>query len=461
MIFQPNLRRLLSGNSTCVVILLFAVVLSSCGTSKKRTTRERSPSLSEKQRQIKKERSRIDTVEWILNEDRKPIDDESPLRGKVLPPSQLKSSYNIDLIIPFKAPTVGRPSPDVDISAFQRRFLDFYLGAKLAADDLSNEGIDLNLKVHDSHYKEDDVRDLYFNGEFRRSDVIIGPYKKDNVKWLSERAKSSRTTMISPWISSTSMTEDNPYYIQTKPGLIRHYKTMLGTVLENYADHQVFLVVKEDDELKMRYFDYVSEQLNLDPEFEHYKILSLDTDTLTHGVSPFDTSIFDTRDCKMVFMVPYASGRDATFVYDFLRRLQIEGQDCDYKVYGMYRWLDYRDQMFELMNSMPIYLTISNLVNPFDEEIKRFRKRFYTLYFTYPSEDAYEGYDLMMYVGRSLARFGNRFHFLYDEIPPYTGLQTVFDVQPESELTSDELEYFENRFIDIISIENFEFKRVK
>lgn len=416
--------------------------------------------MEQRQDDIRRERSKIDTIEWSMNEDRVPIDDETPLKGRSLPKSQMKSTYNVDVLVPFRANGFKVQTTDLEINAFQRRFVNFYAGMNLALDDLRRQGISLNVRIHDTEYEEQNVQSLFFNGELRNSDLVIGPYKKESVKWLSERMNASETTMISPWISSTSIAEDNPFYIQTKPGLIQHYKTMLYNVLERHPNSDIYLITKEGDDNKERYFEYVSQALELDPERNYYEVLSMEPDTLTQGIMAFDSTFFLTDEkCDKVFMVPYASGRDATFVYDFLRRIQIEGLDCECKVYGMYRWLEFQDQMFELMNAMPVYLTISNLVNPANDQVRSFKKRYFQNYGAYPSEDAYEGYDLMMYAGTSLYEKGNYFQFSGDDAKAHTGLQTVFDVQPEVNEDNNRVEYFENQFIDIIEIDDYQYRR--
>lgn len=461
MIFQRNHLPRLSGSSL-IFFLIGLFVLQACGSSKSSRSRRvtNKPAIERKQDQIRRERSKIDTVEWTVREERTPITDELPLKGRALPPSEMKPRYNVDMIIPFSADGFKTATTSMEISAFQNRFVNFYNGVYLAAQDLSKKGINIDLDVHDSEYKEKTLQSIYFNGELRNSDLIIGPYKKENVKWLAQKIQSTETTMISPWISSTSIADDNPFYLQTKPGLIQHYKTMLRSALQEGEGKDVYLVVMEGDESKERYFTYVSNLLQLDPEKEHFKVLKLNTDTLTHGVAPFDTTIFHGQPaCDLVFMVPYASGRDATFTYDFLRQIQIQAESCEYVIYGMYRWLDYQDEMFELMNAMPVKLTISNLVNAQSQSVKSFKRRYFNAYGAYPTEDAFEGYDLMMYVGESLKNYGNRFHFEGDKMKPYTGLQTVFDLQPELNKEGNRIDYFENQFIDLISIKDFQYQR--
>lgn len=416
--------------------------------------------MERKQDNIRKERSRIDTVQWTESEDRAPIDDETPTIDRY-PRSEMKASYDVDLLIPLQAFDTDPRDEELRLSPSQLRFVNFYGGLKLAADDLSREGIALNIRVHDTEYEEEALRDIYFNGELRKTDLIIGPYKRESVKWLADRVRTTRTTMVSPWISSTSMTEENPFYIQSKPGLVQHYKTMLQHAIDDHPESEVYLVVREDDDIKERYFDFVSEIMELDPEIESYSVLRLGTDTLTYGVASFDSTFFDKPDCNMVFMVPYSSGRDATFVYDFLRRVQTDGDNCDCHVYGMYRWLDFQDQMFELMNAMPVYLTVSNLVDPFNEKVRQFKRRYFEKFGQYPTEDAYEGYDLLMYLGRSLDLSGTYFQFSSQERSPYIGLQTVFDIQAEKDRSGYEINYFENQFIDLIRIDEYKYKRVE
>jgi hypothetical protein len=399
----------------------------------------------------------VDTISWKEKNDLPPITDDAPFSMMDLPESELKEVYNVDILIPFKSSGFrGEEASYSELSEFQTRFANYYAGLRLAAHDLSEEGVNLNIRIHDTKYSAEAVRKMYFNGDFRKSDVIIGPYKRESVKWLGDKIKYNETTMISPWISSATITNENPHFVQMKPGLLKHYEVLLERIIRDHEGQDVYLVTKGEDESKVRLISRVAQSLDLDLEVPVYEVLELSPDSLSNGEMAFDTSLFSKKHCKKVFLVPYASGRDASFVYNFLRKLQIEKLDCEVTVYGMYKWLDYQEEIFELMNTMPVKVSISNLMNPADERIRSFMLRFFDIYGAYPTIDGAEGYDVMYYIGKSLNKGGNRFHF-YDMMNPYIGLQTSYDIHPVFEEGDQKPQYYENSFIDIISIKDYQY----
>jgi hypothetical protein len=386
------------------------------------------------------------------------IDDKTPEKRDIFLPSEKKAMYNVDLLIPFESDKLNV----ADLSSWSsstQRFINYYAGVQMAIEDLGSD-VGLNLRVWDSQDNVDELKALVRAHDFNDSDIILGPYDRDAIKWMSEWARDREITMVSPWISSTSITDDNPYYIQLKPGLVKHYETLLLTTKTEHSDEDVILVTKAGDERKQRYMDFAYQRLGGDQEQPHYTLMEFEPDTLTYGQVAFDTTFFKGDDCRKIFVVPYASSRDEGFVYDFLRKVQIEQMDCEVTIYGMYRWLEYQDQMMDLINAMDVRLTISQLTNPRDQQVRQFRKRYLSKYGTLPKDDALEGYDMMMYIGAMLKEHGNRFQFELSDKDIFTGLQTVYQLMPERDEDSGRVDYFENIFLDVIGLEGFRYKRI-
>lgn len=87
------------------------------------------------------------------------------------------------------------------------RFIHFYAGMKMAVEEVNYEsGRKVILDVFDT--KSNDVSiSLLQKYDRTPPHLIIGPYKTDALKYATDWAKNHETTLISPWVSSSSITE--------------------------------------------------------------------------------------------------------------------------------------------------------------------------------------------------------------------------------------------------------------
>jgi hypothetical protein len=104
----------------------------------------------------------------------------------------------------------------------------------------------------------------------------------------------------------------------------------------------------------------------------------------------------------------------------------------------------------ELLKSLNIKIPVSKFYYSDAENIKSFGLKFFGDYGAIPDSDAYEGYDNFLFIGRCISKYGTNFQHLLSEDKSYY-LQTAFDIQPFSnENSGNEIDYFENRHLDII-----------
>ena len=79
-----------------------------------------------------------------------------------------------------------------------------------------------------------------------------------------------------------------------------------------------------------------------------------------------------------------------------------------------------------------------------------------------PSDDAYEGYDNLMFIGRNLNEFGKHFQYYLNDDQGYY-LQAGYRVEKTHKDSSDdrpkEIQFFENKNVDIIEFKENRFVR--
>ena len=111
-------------------------------------------------------------------------DDNYEEDGELLP------TYNMVLALPFLANQVS--SYDTKIDNKSLIALNFYEGAKMAFDELSNEDINLDVHILDTRASETETRSLTYRHELSQAHLIIGTFKNSNTKVVADFAQQSK-----------------------------------------------------------------------------------------------------------------------------------------------------------------------------------------------------------------------------------------------------------------------------
>lgn len=192
----------------------------------------------------------------------------------------------------------------------------------------------------------------------------------------------------------------------------------------------------------------------------HLQEFMLIQDSIDMGETAFD-SIF-VEDKTNVMIIPNWSYEDEAFIYGALRRLSVEKGMAKVVVYGMPIMIESEKINFDYYNSLNMKVARSKFVDERDGDVIRFKRDFVNTYGALPTDDAYEGYDNLMYIGRNLNEYGKNFQFYLNKDEGYY-LQAKYNVTPTIiDSPDDRLEkinYFENKNVDIIEFKNNIFVR--
>src|SRR5690606_23609882 len=218
MISAQNHRQPLNGNKLFPIFIGLIFLAISCSP---RTTVpvQKKPQIAKKPKSDTIVNSgeilKPDTIVWKdISEDKSPITDVTPKSApdnktnSTSTRSVRKNNYNIKLLIPLNS-TKYQP-----VSLAVNRFLQFYSGALLALTDLEKSGISLNILVEDTGDPTFSLQHVFDKGEFGEWDAVIGPFERDDVKYVANEAAKKRVILLSPWQTSTKITRENEYYIQ-------------------------------------------------------------------------------------------------------------------------------------------------------------------------------------------------------------------------------------------------------
>ncbi len=485
MISVPN-RQPLSNGSKWLGFLLLSILLSSCAFFTKVEDSGARPSDEEDLASIQGRRvydpqtgqyvtveamptELIDTIQWkIVSETiRPPITSDGNLGTTGTPGlpttneygSEFLSAYNVSIMLPF---LTSRFDPvNGSISEYSYWSLNFYAGVRLALEDLQNENTHLNVTVLDSDASDAVVgRMLQTREELRNAHLIIGPYRRDNIRMVADYAKLNDIVMVSPYSASDNLTEKNPNFIQASPTLETHCVNQLQNALSSYSPEQIVLVCRDDpaEKARLKYFQEAYFRLmgsRNATKLQEYIVATNTADYQSLDVMPF-IQLSDTT----VFIVP---SWDETFVYSFLRKVAVTKTEMnEIVVYGMPQWMEFEYVDFDTYEKLNLHVSSNFYVDPLAPNIQFFKRRYYNSFGKVPTLEAIVGYDIMLYFGRMLKKHGTKFQYaLEKESAQY--LHTRFDFErvvlpTTTGVEKPPVERFENKYLNILKFQDYQFQ---
>jgi len=464
MISAPS-RQLLSSGSKLFVMFLFAILLTACGSTEKVTkksgTRAKTGRSSFPKKKTRKKVTKVDTVQWteVKTDNKSTSSDGSSSYGS----TNKKNSYNVAMLIPLESREYNNSGNG------NERMINYYAGAKLALDKLESEGANLTLTTIDVG-NGGAISTKLREAQAADADVIIGPYNKNDLKKAAEFAKKEEITLVSPWISSSKTTDDNPYYVQLKPSLLDHYQKMVEHVSQNYKADEVVLLCQEGNRTDTNRAKYIQKlarsyyrSKERTPIAEYYipldslkesRMLFYDYLALEEGEAP------KTK----VFLIPNMNSKDESFIYGAIRRLTAERGQNNVIVYGMPIVLDSEKLTFDNYNGTSAHVVTSSFVDQKETKVAQFKSRYYDTYGAIPTTEAYEGYDMMLYIGRAMMEHGTGFQYKMNEdsqglLQSTIALYPKYQEDDEDIKTGKKIDYFANKNIDVIHFKDNRFQR--
>jgi len=454
-----NRLRLLSGNKI-IGLLILAFLISSCGgtDSAVRRPSNKKTAKSTSGTKVTGVKKKVKEVEWTEAKDdnKPPIKNTTTSVSTAVKPGLVKEDvYDITYFIPFDAVNYINSAKKSD------RFIQYYSGMLVATNILEKEGVKLNINVVDE--KKRKFETIIKEEVSSETDAIVGPYDRKALKIAAQFAKSKKIPLVSPWQSSSKIANENPYYIQLRPSLDEHYYSIFEDIEEKFDKEQVHIVgrlTNVKDGKRIKKLQRMAKDVWGNSKEDVLTECMLNQDSINVGETAFD-SIFN-KEKPLVFIIPNWSFEDEAFIYGSLRRLSVEKGLTNVIVYGMPIMMESEKINFDYYSSLNMRVARSKFVDERDNDVARFKRDFVNTYGALPSDDAYEGYDNLMYIGRNLNEYGKNFQYYLNEDQGYY-LQAGYNVE-ETRKDSDsdepqEINYFVNKNVDIIEFKENRFIR--
>lgn len=126
----------------------------------------------------------------------------------------------------------------------------------------------------------------------------------------------------------------------------------------------------------------------------------------------------------------------------------------------MNMWLDFEQFNSECFEKLKLHVSSASYMAPNDERVKQFKQKYFQLYGTVPNDEAYLGYDVMLYFGKQLAQYGSDFYKELDNRPSdvlhgrFNFQHAVNDPAKHKE-DLDFYDQWENQFVHILKFREY------
>jgi ABC-type branched-subunit amino acid transport system substrate-binding protein len=454
MTSAPNHQPPLSGNNVVwfAIFAVFALTLGSCAKKITAIPRGREVQVivpdkpnaqNDKDQPSETGKDTISSSPWTP-----PVKGDEGSRDVVGYKPDFQSRYNVKLLLPLT-------TSEADLSS--SKYIQYYAGVLTALDQLDAEQVKLDVQVFDTENAK--VQDRLSEIINKETDLVIGPFEKDEVKFMTDACKEAKVPLVSPWHTSSKSTVDNPYYIQLKPNLKEHFRKLVASIVADYKKEEVVIVGKNNKDANawIAYFQEVAKELNGSTNFFGTGYLA--EEQVLAGKSSF-SGVLSGKVKAIVF--PNYSFSDETFLVNALKRLLVEKGSKNIAVYGMPILYDSDKIEFECYPSLKMRIVVADFVEEQNQDIHNFRRLFFEKYGEIPSPDAIRGYDMMIYFGRNLWKYGRSFQFMLEN-EPVTNMQSSFRIEKakaeDSATFTDQskFDFFENKHLDIIEFKDDKF----
>jgi len=384
------------------------------------------------------------------------------------------------------------------------KFIEFYEGALLAAQELSEEGLDFELFVYDIPRNADSTIKMLTDPKLQKMDLIISLSYRNSFKILSDFSREYKIPLVNALSKRREIIYSNPFVFKIEPKEEALYKKTCNYILNNYRNHNIILVKSNPYQLAKE-FSYMQETLQLgipletellnsnilykvnswemqykdtspanfafaatenlkkdNPLFDYSHIQAFPADTLIINnslktVTYSKDSLQGIMDASSLFRnnLVVALGQDEIFAIELFTQLNSVRDSFNYEVIGIPYWTNFTSLNVQYTQPMKLHIINYKYVDYSRPEVKSFVLKFRKKYAIEPeiTKHAFLGYDLSKYFLTALKDFGPNFVNCLDEVKVNL-LQNdlIFEHNPETG--------YENTNWNVLLQESYQYHKV-
>jgi ABC-type branched-subunit amino acid transport system substrate-binding protein len=296
-----------------------------------------------------------------------------------------KGYYNVAVMFPFR---INEINPQ-EHNRPNQYALDLYNGMKLAKTKLQSEGITVNLFAYDVDNDVSKMTALVNNPGFVQNDLMIGPLYSEPNRIATEFANQNNILLINPISTSSELIANQPLAFLSTPSLNQQ-------ALKTAAFARTLSMVKKT----AIYFGNTRKDSTLaslyQTELKRVGFSVLDFRKV--GADLETIRLSETNKPGHIFLV----SSDENTGPKLLRLLT--QRNIEVPVIATSSSFDFDKNPLSVFTKSDLYLVYPEFVDLQRPETEAFEEQYLDQRKMIPSTYAYQGYDLLLFFGRTLAR---------------------------------------------------------
>lgn len=314
-----------------------------------------------------------------------------------------KGYYNVALMFPFR---VDEFDADQRVRSNQYAY-ELYNGIKMAKSKLQEEGITINLFAYDVDNDANKTLEIVNSPTFAQTDLIIGPLYVEPNRIATAYANQNGIFLLNPMATSSELILDQPMSFLAQPSLNQQAKKAAEQAQSIGGSRRVaiyFGTSRKDSLLAEAYRAELTQQ--------KYQIIDFGklsgtaqamADSMQFSPKPLRPSATATPQPVPVSLghIFFASSneQDGVRILDALNRRKVSGSlVVTASAFDFYR------NSSSTFTRRDLYLLYPDFVDNSREPVIDFEQQYLARRNTIPSIFALEGYDMMLFFGRQLAK---------------------------------------------------------
>jgi len=416
MILVPSHRQPLNGNNISLHLFIGSFLLLSAACSSSRSVAS-VPSISPADftNQSRVLIGKLDTFPVLLYSSDGLLPIKSDKVAKEFPSDQIHiakgkltkdATLKIGFVLPFLNDNISLSGRGDINNSVSRWAIHYYIGAKLALENWKNKGVSFESVVWDSGPDTVSLQKRVLDdNRFLDIPLIIGPYHRDNIKYLANYAKKSGVLLFSPFSAAQNLTEDNPFFYQVNPTI----ETQISSIVDHvnqYARTEDILILQKDSDAKLNEL-FLSSFLSKGKEEGEALPKTL---LLSTNINSWVNTLVPELQKREKLVVILASHSDEVFLNNLMQELNRESFDKkEIIVYGLSPWLNLEKVDFQLLDLLNFHVSSPYYINTENSEVREFQQSFYQELGVFPQPEAFQAFDLVNLLFENWIKKGNVF----------------------------------------------------
>jgi len=364
--------RIFNMRNSVLLHLLFCVLLLgavSCKTTKPATTTPPKPSVQ------------TPAPKPEVKEEIKVIKDENiKLKVVLIMPFELEQN--------FKAESYETIEPEVSQTSLVA--LNFYEGAIMAVDTLKTLKKEVTIHTYDTPSDSASIVRMLTNPTIKEAGLVIGTFPPNLTNAVISAAGKAGINLILTQSNSPDFLENKKNIVLSFASTITQCREMAEYMMEEFDNSKIILVYrteKREDELALIFREEIV-RLKKDQEFAELNATSKSYKDISGMLSKTKRNL--------IFLI----SSDEAFISPIISLVE-EQKIFGVKMVGLPTWQNFESIDFMSLKNIEVFIFDNNFISFDTPAHSDFRKKFISKYSNDPMNSAYNGFDLVFYLGNA------------------------------------------------------------